>query len=459
MRLPRAPKALRRSGSSGAEPAPDHPSESPPGPTFPAPAAPEAPRRRRRPVRKLAAGVGGGLGAAARLPVRLVARVSVPNSLRNPTSAVLIVVIVVLLALVILGGRSGGLGLSGGAAKGAIVDGLPLVATKNTTRIAGSSPASDAAAVALAVYPGGIQRPRTVALADAGDWKAALAATALMSRPLRAPLLLSDGASLPDATSSALSQLSPALVIRVGATADPGIGRSVQITGANPYALAANVAAYVTKARGSAADNRVMIVSADAPQYAMAAAAWSAKSGDPILFVTKDTVPPETRDAIGRVSQPRIYVFGPGRVVGRPAIKVLSKLGTVRRITGVDPISTAVAFARYQSGAFGWGPVRAGRGLVIASDSRPVVAAAASALSSSGTYGPLLLIDPASDQLPPAVVQYLLDNQPGYAADPARGVYNHAWIVGDSQAISLATQARIDSDLEIVPVSGSSPSG
>ena len=37
--------------------------------------------------------------------------------------------------------------------------------------------------------------------------------------------------------------------------------RSVQISGANPYALAANVAAYVTKARGNAADNRVMIVS------------------------------------------------------------------------------------------------------------------------------------------------------------------------------------------------------
>ncbi len=384
---------------------------------------------------------------------------SIPQPLRNPTSAVLIAVIVLLVAVIVLRGGSGGLGLGGAGADGAIVDGLPLLATKNTTRIAGSSPASDAAAVALAVYPGGVERPRTVALADSGDWRGALAATALMSRPLRAPLLLSDGGSLSGATSSALSQLSPGLVIRVGNTADPGTGRSTQITGANPYALAANVAAYVTKARGAAADNRVMIVSADAPEYAMAAAAWSAKSGDPILFVTRDTVPPETRDAIGRVSQPRIFVFGPGKVVGRPAIKVLSKLGTVKRITGVDPISTAVAFARYQNGAFGWGPVRPGRGLVIASDRRPIVAAAASALSSSGTYGPLLLVDPASAQLPAPVVQYLLDNQPGYAADPARGVYNHAWIVGDSQAISLATQARIDGDLEIVPVSGSSPSG
>jgi hypothetical protein len=406
-------------------------------------------------VRKL----GRGAKKLAGLPINLVRRVSIPPSLRNPTSAVLLALIAVLLVLVIAGGGGGGLGLGGSNDAGAIVDGLPLLATKNTTRIAGSNPAEDAAGVALAVYPGGIERPHAVALADSGDWQAALAATALMSTPLRAPLLLSNGGGLSGPTQSALSQLSPSLVIRVGSAANPGGTRSNQITGANAYAIAANVAAYVAKARGTAVDNRVLIVSADAPQYAMPAAAWSAKSGDPILFVTKNAVPPETRDAIGRLQQPRIFVFGPGKVVGRPAIQALRKLGTVRRISGPDPVSTAVAFARYQNGAFGWGPVRPGRGLVIASDAQPAVAAAASALSSSGTYGPLLLLDPGSTALPPAIVQYLLDNQPGYATDPARGVYNHAWIVGNGQAISLAVQARIDSDLEIVPVGGSNPSG
>jgi hypothetical protein len=393
------------------------------------------------------------------MPVGLVRRISIPASLRNPTSAVLLGVIVVLLILVIVGRGGSGLGLGSSAETGAVVDGLPLIATKNTTRIDGSTPADDAAGVALAVYPGGTERPKTVALADAGDWQAALAATALMSPPVRAPLLLSDGGSLPGATKSALSALSPSNVIRVGDTASPSGTRSTQITGANPYAMAANVAAYVAKARGSVADNRVLIVSADDPQYAMAAAAWSAKSGDPILFVTKNTVPPETRDAIGRLQQPRIFVFGPGKIVGKPAIEVLLKLGTVRRISGPDPVTTAVAFARYQNGTFGWGPVRPGRGLVVASDATPVVAAAAAALSSSGTYGPLLVLDPGSSQLPASVVQYLLDNQPGYATDPARGVYNHAWLVGDGQTISLAVQARIDSLLEIVPVSAPNPSG
>ncbi|MGZ6674856.1 MAG: hypothetical protein ACXVFM_21165, partial [Solirubrobacteraceae bacterium] len=61
-----------------------------------------------------------------------------------------------------------------------------------------------------------------------------------------------------------------------------------------------------------------------------------------------------------------------------------------------------------------------------------------------------------------AVGQYLLDIQPGYTRDPVRGVYNHGWIVGDDRAISVATQARIDSLLEIKkaqtsPTQSSSP--
>ena len=34
-----------------------------------------------------------------------------------------------------------------------------------------------------------------------------------------------------------------------------------------------------------------------------------------------------------------------------------------------------------------------------------------------------------------------------------RGVYNHAWLMGDDAAISVDAQSRIDALLEIVPVS------
>ena len=54
--------------------------------------------------------------------------------------------------------------------------------------------------------------------------------------------------------------------------------------------------------------------------------------------------------------------------------------------------------------------------------------------------------------LPVPLQDYLLDIQPGYDADPVRGVYNHGWIIGDESAIAAAVQARIDTLLEIQPV-------
>jgi hypothetical protein len=137
----------------------------------------------------------------------------------------------------------------------------------------------------------------------------------------------------------------------------------------------------------------------------------------------------------------------------------LKRLGSVRRIAGKDAVSNAIAFARYVDGTFGWGVVDPGHGLVFANVDRPLDAAAAAPLSASGTYGPLLLTQ--GDKLPVPLVQYLLDIQPGYEKDPVRGVYNHGWIMGDGGAISLADQSRIDSLLEIIPVSsggGGAPS-
>ena len=60
--------------------------------------------------------------------------------------------------------------------------------TKNTTRMGGSDPASDAAAVARAVYPGltAATRPQAVVLVDERNWPAALAASVARERPAEA---------------------------------------------------------------------------------------------------------------------------------------------------------------------------------------------------------------------------------------------------------------------------------
>ena len=106
--------------------------------------------------------------------------------------------------------------------------------TGNTSRIGGSDPASDAAAVARSVYPGltSASPPEAVVLVDEGDWHAALAASVLASAPLGAPLIFSSGGWLPGVSSEALGRMQPARerarsagaqVIRVGASASaPG---------------------------------------------------------------------------------------------------------------------------------------------------------------------------------------------------------------------------------------------
>src|SRR5205807_10594883 len=105
-------------------------------------------------------------------------------------------------------------------------------------------------------------RPRAVSLVDSGDWQAGVAASVLMSRPVRAPILLSGSDSLPDATKNALSALAPtgarpiggAQVVRVGAVPAPGGLRSTQVAGANPFAIAAGVDRLAARASGKPSD-------------------------------------------------------------------------------------------------------------------------------------------------------------------------------------------------------------
>jgi hypothetical protein len=341
--------------------------------------------------------------------------------------------------------------------------GFPIFATKNTTRVAGGDPIADAAGVARAVYPARTDEssPRAVVIVDQGDWRAAISAAQLMSRPLQAPILFSDGGDMPAASTEALQELAPsgakqidnAQVIRIGNAAKPDNRRIEEVAGASSASLAQGIDKLQTKAAGSPSQ-AVLVAPADSPEFAMPAAGWAARSGDPVLWTLKDSLPAETRAAIQAHPKARIYVLGPPDAISDKVFRELSKLGKTKRIAGADPVSNAIAFARYTDGRFGWGVVDPGHGLVFANASRTLDAAAGSALSGSGQYGPLLLLTEAGS-MPQELQDYLLDIQPGYDKDPVRGVYNHGWLMGDETAISGDVQSRMDALLEIQPVNTS----
>jgi len=58
----------------------------------------------------------------------------------------------------------------------------------------------------------------------------------------------------------------------------------------------------------------------------------TAKSGDPVLFTHRDSLPAATRAAIAAHQQPRIYVLGPSSVISPDVTRELRKLGTVIRV-------------------------------------------------------------------------------------------------------------------------------
>jgi len=338
--------------------------------------------------------------------------------------------------------------------------GFPETATKNTTRVPGTDPTATAAAIARAVFPDPARKPSAITIVDSSDWRVAIAASALMAKPFNAPILFSDGTALPGPSTSALDALKPqgakaagnAQIIRVGAVARPSGYTSTDLTGTNAFGLTRAIAGLIRAAHPGVA-SKIIIASADDPSFAMPAAGYAAKTGDPILFVTKNDVPPETRAALAALTglaKPRIFVLGPSRLISPAVTKQLKRFGKVERVGGQDPVANAIEFARYHNGEFGWGIVTPGHGMVFMRSGRPLFAAAAAPLSGAGSFGPLFLLDDAV-RFPAPLTSQLLDTQPAYRTNPVAGVYNHGWIIGTTDSISVAVQARIDALLEISP--------
>ena len=337
--------------------------------------------------------------------------------------------------------------------------GFPLVATRNTTRVGGPDPVADAAAVALATHPPAPDAEPVEAAVVVGDWQSGVAASVLAGPPLRAPILVGSGGEVPQPTADAIAKLKPrggsgpddVAVYTVGDAEAPSDLQSEAVEGDSPAERAAAIDLLRAKLFKSEPAH-ILVASSDAPEYAMPAAAWAARSGDPVLFTGRDEAPEATIEALRRHGGVPVYVLGPESVISDAAVRELERASPgVQRIGEEGAVQNAIAFARYSDSSFGWNINDPGHGLVIANTSRPLDAAAAAVLSASGKWGPLLLVS-AADSLPAELRSFLLDIKPGFQDDPTRALYNHVWLIGDTSAIGAKVQADIDELAELTEV-------
>ena len=339
--------------------------------------------------------------------------------------------------------------------------GYPGFATNNTTRIGGSDPAANAAGAALAAFPSTseTQRPAAVTVVGEEDWAGAIAAAVLMAEPVRAPILFSGPDEMPAATGEALDALDPqgspatggAPLFAVGRVAYPG--KAAPIDSGDPATTAAQIATLRDRLAGKP-PRHIVVASSAHPDFAMPAAAWAARSGDPVLYSDPDQLPAATAAALKKHPKVPVYVLGPSTVISSDVVREIGKISKqVKRVSGEDPVANALALARYRDGSFGWNVNDPGHGFVLARDDSPADAAAAAPLSASGTWGPLLLTDDAAT-LPADLRNYLLDVKPGYTTDPTRAFYNHVWVIGDAGAISVDQQAEVNELAELAKIGG-----
>jgi hypothetical protein len=339
---------------------------------------------------------------------------------------------------------------------------FPAFATNNTTRIGGSEPSSNAAGVALAVFPSvtEAQQPAAVTLVGEEDWAAAIAASVLMAPPVRSPVLFSGADALPQDSEEALAALDPqgskatggAALFAIGSVALPeGAGKLSRVDSGDAAATAAQVATLRDRLYGGPPAH-FLLASSSAPDFAMPAAAWAARSGDPVLFADAKRLPAATAAVLEQHPKVPVFVLGPPAAIGKGVLKEIGKVSKrVSRVAGRTPAANALALARYHRGSFGWNVNDPGHGFVLARSDSPADAAAAAALSASGTWGPLLLSEDAAT-LPEELRSYLLDVKPGYTTDPTRAFYNHFWVIGDQEAIDVGQQAEVNELAELTEI-------
>ena len=330
---------------------------------------------------------------------------------------------------------------------------------EQTARIGGISAADVAAAATMAVYPpDGGDRPSSWFLVRDDRWTDAVIAAQFATKPIYSGLGVIKKDYVPTPTVDLLRRLPV-----TGFPKGKGLETAVFGNAGTDVFLALNerkLKATQLKARPAVLAEKVVpfhgggtrkyspsivVASAEESSYALPAAAWSAYSGDTLVFAEHNTLPAATRRVVAQrekliLERPAIYVIGPEDVISESVVAELSAYGDVKRIAGDSAVETAVALARYRDPEtlFGWGLRNAPANFSLVNEQDWGDAVGAFTFAATGPQAPLLLTDSA-EELPEPVERYLEDVR---GSEPS-----HGFVFGDRESIGSAAFKEFDKAL------------
>jgi putative cell wall-binding protein len=227
---------------------------------------------------------------------------------------------------------------------GHVIGTIPVVpAYTQNARIGGTS--VDNASLAVDVSKSGwAQGTRKVILARDDEFADAMAAVPL-SKYLNAPILMTDSKKLDDRAFAEMQRLGVTNVYIVGG---PGaISEDVEnqlkdhyavtrIFGRDRYDTAVEISKYV----GIEATHTVYIANGYAIPDAVAASAFAAEQGSPILLTGKDQIPTSTLDALANLNASNVVLLGGTGVISPQVKDALSAKYVVKQWGGNDRYDT-----------------------------------------------------------------------------------------------------------------------
>lgn len=351
----------------------------------------------------------------------------------------------------------------------------PIV-TSNTTRVYGKDFYETAVAISQLNYPATVNddRPNGIILVRGDKKEEAILSARLMHDPINAPILYIDKDIVPKVTMDEIKRLNPKgirvdrnkKIILIG---DVGEGIEEQLTknnlnfrhikGKDIFELGKNIDDYCATIKGNHRDI-VMTVPVDMADFALAETAWSAYSGDPILFINRNDVPKPTSEALElRHGGSYIYLMGNEKLISKGVKDELLKRGYIQNIPLENSVySQSVGFASFRDTGknsawwinknprhFGWGIAEAGHNFIFANPNEWQSTIAAAGLSYKGKFGPMILVE--KDKISEEVTKYLETVKPMKTS--AKGqIYNHGWVIGSENEITPSIQWQLDKWLD-----------
>jgi hypothetical protein len=351
------------------------------------------------------------------------------------------------------------------------------VATAYTVRIPGRSVEEQAILLTQVVYPATREdnAPGSIILVPQDERIAFTAMSRITHMPVNAPILyLGENNRISEQTLHEMKRLRPDGVMQDGRTkvyavnvprqevelVKDRLGYKIRtFNEEDPVQLASLLDSWQAALKSNHPDE-VIISAIDHPDgmwHGIGALGWNAHMGKGFAWVYTDSIPKATKDILKRRAGKYgsyIYLTGPSDVISDKVAMELAQYGLVRRVAGPDIYESNSVNAGYKDfgrnwgwwwgwkpRGFGWGIAQAGHNFIIAGTSEILTVIPSSVLGHMGKHGPILLVE--KDSIPKPTTDYLKMVKP-FRTGAQETILNFAWIIGDTSAISLNTQASID---------------